>query len=231
VVLLSGDEIARGFRELGPWVSQFRFEDQTFGGELSYMDDRRIPQFFGAFPDVQTILELGCLEGGLTIRLAEHPGVRVTAVDSRPENLERARFVSRIVGTEAVRFVRADLESTPLAEFGPHDAIFCSGLLYHLSRPWELMDQFHEISPRVFLWTHYAQGANVRDKHGGFSGFFYREKGLNDPRSGMTPRSFFMRLPDIVERLRSNGYSRIDIIEERPQHQPHACVTLTASSS
>jgi hypothetical protein len=82
----------------------------------------------------------------------------------------------------------------------------------------------------VFLWTHYARGAKVRDKHGGFRGFFYREKGLRDPRSGMTARSFFMRLPDIVERLRSNGYTRIDIIEDRPQHEPHACVTLTASS-
>lgn len=228
---MSVEEIARGFEELGPWVSSFNFDGATFGGELSYMTDRRVPQFFDAFPEVQTILELGCLEGGLTIRLAERPGVRVTAVDSRAENLDRARLVCRIAGVERVTLEQADLESKPLADFGPHDAVFCSGLLYHLSQPWELLDQFRHVSPRLFLWTHYAYGKEVRDKHGGYPGFFYCEKGVKDPRSGMTPRSFFMRLPDIVERLRRNGYDRIHVIDDRPDHHPHACVTLTASAS
>jgi SAM-dependent methyltransferase len=228
---MSVEEIARGFEELGPWVSRFSFDRATFGGELSYMNDRRVPQFFDAFPEARTILELGCLEGGLTIRLAERPDVRVTAVDSRPENLERARFVCRIAGVEGVTLQAADLESKPLADFGPHDAVFCSGLLYHLSRPWELLDQFRQVSPRLFLWTHYAYGENVRNEHGGYRGFFYREKGISDPRSGMTPRSFFMQLPDVVERLRRNGYEWIHIVEDRPDHDPHACVTLTASAS
>jgi SAM-dependent methyltransferase len=222
--------IRNEFAKRGPWVSQFRIDGRVFGGDLVYENDRRVREFFEAFPDARAILEPGCLEGALSFQLAERPGTHVTAIDSREANLERARYVQTLRGAANVAFVRADLERTPLASFGSFDAIFCSGLLYHLPRPWEFLDGVRATSRSLFLWTHYAWGDEIRDERGGYRGFVYQEKGLADPRSGMSDRSFFMQLPDIVERLRANGFTRIEIVDDRPSHKPHACVTLAAEA-
>jgi SAM-dependent methyltransferase len=223
--------LKREFHKRGPWVSQFEIDGRTYGGELRYDGDPRVRQFFEAFPNALRILEPGCLEGAMSVQLAAAPRTHVTAVDSREENLERARFVQTLFGRANITFLQADLETEPLASFGQFDAIFCSGLLYHLSRPWTFIDGLRAAGSRVLLWTHYAHGDEIRDERDGYRGFIYREKGLDDPRSGMTPTSFFMSLPDIVERLRMNGFSRIDIVEDRPAHKPHACVTLTAEAT
>jgi SAM-dependent methyltransferase len=216
------------FRKHGPWVTRFNIAGRTYGGDLSYQGDVRVKQFFDAFPDARTILEPGCLEGGMSFQLAQQPDSQVVALDARSENLERARFVQRIFGIENIDFIEADLELTPLASFGQFDAIFCSGLLYHLSRPWEFLDGLRPASSRVLLWTHYAHGDKVRDETDGFKGFWYQEHGVKDPRSGLNPRSFWMTLPDIVARLEENGFGRVEIIKDDPNHDPHACVTLAA---
>jgi hypothetical protein len=224
------DRLTREFEERGPWVSQFRIDGRVYGGDLVYENDRRVRQFFEAFPDVRTVVEPGCLEGALSFQLAQRPGIHVTAIDSRRENLDRARYVQNLLGAADVTFLQADLETTPLASFGVFDAVFCSGLLYHLSKPWEFLDGVRAAGRRFFLWTHYAYGDEIRDDRNGYRGFVYREKGLADPRSGMSEHSFFMQLPDIVDRLRANGFRRIEIIDDRPDHDPHACVTLAAEA-
>lgn len=216
------------FRKHGPWVTRFTIAGRRFGGELSYDNDRRVGQFFEVFPDARTILEPGCLEGGMTFQLAQRPGSRVVGLDARRANLARARFVQEILGVENVNFLEADLEQTPLSSFGQFDAVFCSGLLYHLSRPWEFLDGLRAASPCIFLWTHYARGDKVRDEAEGFQGFWYQEHGFKDPRSGLSPRSFWMTLPDILARLEQNGFARAEIIEDDPNHDPHPCVTVAA---
>ena len=67
-----------------------------------------------------------------------------------------------------VTFLEADLERTPPSAFGRFDAIFCSGLLYHLPEPWRLIDAFAGASSRIFIWTHYTleNDADV-EVHGG----------------------------------------------------------------
>lgn len=220
-----------GFRRHGPWVSRFHIDGRAYGGHLSYDGDPRVKQFFEAFPEAQTILEPGCLEGAMSFQLAQRPGSHVTAIDARAENLDRAGFVQRVLDVPNVTFVEADLERTALGSFGEFDATFCSGLLYHLSRPWEFLDGLRVAAPRLLLWTHYAYGDNVRDETEGFRGFWYEEHGFGDPRSGVSPRSFWMTLPDIVERLRTSGFGRVEIIDDDPQHEPHACVTLAAWST
>jgi SAM-dependent methyltransferase len=220
-----------GFWKRGPWVTRFTVDGRTFGGSLSYDNDPRVAQFFDAFPQARAILEPGCLEGGMTFQLASRPDAQVVALDARSENLERARFIQQLLGVENVTFREANLEVEPLSSFGQFDAIFCSGLLYHLSEPWKFLDTLRDASSRVLLWTHYASGDKVRDEANGFRGFWYREHGLEDPRSGVKPRSFWMTLPDIVARLQQNGFESVQIIEDKPDHDPHACVTLAAWAS
>src|SRR5438309_2109007 len=83
------------------------------GGQTAFDDDPRLDQFQEAFPDARTTLELGCLEGGQTVELANRYGLRITAVEGRHANIERARWVSRVFRAKGVTFVEADLEQRP----------------------------------------------------------------------------------------------------------------------
>ncbi len=95
-------------------------------------------------PRARRILELGSLEGAHTVQLAARPGVEeVVAIEGRAANIRKAELVTRLLEVRNVRYVEANLETTDLlAQFGRFDAIFCSGLLYHLPEPWKLIEQF-----------------------------------------------------------------------------------------
>jgi hypothetical protein len=218
--------LEREFERLGPWITQFHIDGELYGGSTSYIDDQRTDQFHLAFPDARTILELGSLEGGQTFRLAARPGTQVLAVEARAENIEKARFVQQELQIPNVRFACADIERTRPGAFGTFDAIFCSGLLYHLGKPWEFLDSLREAAPGLLLWTHYAD--HVVDEVNGVPGHWYEEGDTTHPLSGLSPRSFFMTREAIVARLLGAGYSSVEVIEDDPQHEPFACVTLVA---
>lgn len=222
----SPEQIAQGFRKRGLWITRFTIQGKEYGGDFQVEADRRIPQFFETFPTVRTILELGCLEGGQTFQLAKHADVQITAVEARKFNLEKARYVQQLLEVKNVKFVQADLEKKPLSAFGQFDAVFCSGLLYHLPQPWELLDNLWSASHRVFMWTHYAADNKVTETIAGFPGHWFQESGQADPLSGMSPKSFWITLPALINRLERNGFDHIKIIEDDRYHQNGPCVTL-----
>jgi SAM-dependent methyltransferase len=219
------DPLAFEFERRGPWVTQFVIDGRAYGGHMNFDGDERIVSFAARFPNCEAVLELGSLEGGQTVELARY-AKHVTAVEGRTENIERARFVQQLYGVEDVSFVQADLETTPLASFGSFDAVFCSGLLYHLPRPWKLIDQLPGVTPRVFIWTHYTSAARVEVE--GVKGSWYVEKGLADPLSGLSPQSFWMTLPSLIARLEAVGFESVDLIKDEPRHPHGPAISLAA---
>ena len=150
-------ELTSEFAKLGPWVFQFRIDGQDYGGAISAIGDARVGQFFRFAPEAATILELGSLEGAHTFILAQRPGVkRVFALEGREFNLRKSRFVQELLHVSNAEFAQANLESSDLAAFGKFDAVFCSGLIYHLPEPWKLISQLPALAPNLFIWTHYA---------------------------------------------------------------------------
>ena len=117
----------------------------------------------------------------------------------------------------------------PPAYFGRFDAVLCSGLLYHLPRPWELLDRLPAAAPGLLLATHYAAAGAVDTSVDGIPGHWYTEQGYTDSLSGLSPRSFWMTVPAIVERLRSAGYARVDVVRDEPDINPNGPhVTIAA---
>src|SRR4051812_25825024 len=90
--------ISRGFERLGPWVTSFTIDGVEYGGEHTMDDDRRLPQFWEAFPDARRILELGSLEGGQTFELLRRPGVHGPRVEGGGGHPERAPLAPRAPG-------------------------------------------------------------------------------------------------------------------------------------
>jgi hypothetical protein len=217
------------FAKLEPWVFRFRIGDAEYGGHVSAVGDKRIQQFHEFAPEAATILELGALEGAHTFMLAEHAGVeRVLAVEGRAANIRKAVFLQQLLQIQNATFVQANLETDPIT-FGHFDAVFCSGLLYHLPEPWKLIDRVAKIAPKLFLWTMYADDASADVIVNGFRGRKQAEGGVDEPLSGLSDHSLWFTLGSLIECLTRNGYDRIDIIDNELGHSQGRAVTLGAT--
>lgn len=218
------------FNKLKPWVTKFTIDGVVYGGGFDALNDRRVAQFFQCYPDAQTIIELGSLEGGHTFALGTRPGVRsVVGIEGRKTNVEKARAVQKLLDIHNVEFVIKNLEDDDLASLGSFDAVFCVGLLYHLPRPWKLLERMARVSPNLFIWTHYAADDQADTIVEGYRGKAYREFGLADPLSGMSPESFWPTLNDLQTMLSRCGFAQIQIIEDKPGHSNGPSVIVTAA--
>lgn len=222
-------EITAEFEKLGPWVFQFEIDGEIYGGGVGAIGDIRVEQFFRYVPEVSTILELGSLEGAQTFMMAQRPGVsRVLAVEGREFNLRKARFVQQLLGIRNAEFFQANLENADLAAYGNFDAVFCSGLLYHLPEPWKLIAQLPAIAPAVFIWTHYAKEEEAGEVAAGLRGKVCPEGGPDEPLSGMSTTATWLTLESLVTLLARSGYGTVDVIKDDPTHANGPAVAIGA---
>lgn len=222
--------IAREFERRQPWVTKFSINGEAYGGAFDAMNDARLAQFHEYFPNVKAILELGSLEGGHSFGLARKADVqRIVALEGRAFNIERSKFVQKLLDETKVTFIEANLEETDLATHGEFDAVFCAGLLYHLPEPWKLIAQCARVSPGLFIWTHYAADDNTVEVND-YQGKWYQESGLRDPLSGLSKESFWPTLTSLKAMLAQNGFAKTHVIEDDPKHPHGPAVTLAATA-
>jgi len=226
------DPLKEQFANLAPWIFQFRINGADFGGGISAAGDPRVEQFFHFVPEPATILELGSLEGAHSFILAQHPGVeRVVALEGREANLRKARFVQGLLQVGNVEFAQANLEHAELASFGKFDAVFCSGLLYHLPKPWKLIEQLPAAAPHLFIWTQYAAETEAHDVGHGLRGKIHGEGGPDEPLSGLSPTATWLTLESLRGLLAASGYRKIEIIHDDTAHPNGPAVTIGASAN
>ena len=224
-----GGDLEQQFRDLGPWVTKFVIDGVAYGGGYYTTQDARLTQFHEAFPDAETVLELGSLEGGHTVVLSRLQGMkRVVAVEARQPNIARARLIQRLLNLTNVEFVQGDLETLDLSKLGRFDAVFCVGLLYHLTAPWTLIERIAKVSPGVFLWTHYVADNLANVVVNKYHGTAHPEGGISDPLSGLSTTAFRPTLDSLRKMLADYGFQKIEIIDNDPGHQNGPAVTIVA---
>lgn len=201
-----------GFWVRRPWSTRFVIGGRQYGGQVDYAadDHGRIDDFAESVPPCR-VLELGSHEGWHTIQLAQR-GYTVTAVEGRRGAARRARWIQHRHGVDAEVIV-GNLETLRLRSLGRFDAIFCSGLLYHLPAPWRLIRQFPEVTGTVFVATHYAD--HTETVATGREGFWYTEGGHGDPLSGLSARSFWLTRPALITELERCGYT-VRVLRDSP---------------
>ena len=188
-------------------------------------------------------LELGPHEGFWSILLEKMGVAENVAIESRPENLARCERVRDLHRLTRTRFVAGDIEAlangrAALDLGAPFDLVFCLGLLYHLPEPARALRWCRSQAPRLFLGTHYVEpgepgrylAANFSDADHHFEGRTfrgktYREGGLADPLSGMSPTSFWPFEADLIAMIRAAGYTRVDVLgKDLANRMPHITV-------
>ena len=80
------------------------------------------------------VLDLGCLEGGISINLAQ-AGMNVVGVDVREGHIRKCEFVSDQLNlNDKITWLIGDVNDASLWDsLGYFDVIICSGLLYHIA--------------------------------------------------------------------------------------------------
>jgi SAM-dependent methyltransferase len=226
---MTADTLRAEFSKRGPWITRFVIEGVELGGEFDPALGDRVGQFCRSFPEVRTILELGPLEGGHTFDLAQRPGVvRVLAAEARAANIARAKFVQELLAVRNVEFVELNVENADLTVFGNFDAVFCSGVLYHLPEPWKLVAEIRRVTSKLFIWTHYVPEEDADVVVGELHGQEHLEGGPDEPLSGMSPKSLWLTLPSIIKMLESAGFDSVRVLASTPEK---GIVSLAAWSS
>ncbi|HEU4521740.1 MAG TPA: class I SAM-dependent methyltransferase [Thermoanaerobaculia bacterium] len=139
--------------------------DSTLGREHPLIGDdprtllikRLIRRFIVPKPDIR-ILDLGSLEGGLSLEMARE-GWQVTGVEGRESNFRKAELIRRYYGLENLRFEMRDVKDLSRSHDGQFDAVLCCGLLYHLDDPFGFLSRLRELTADdglLFVDTHVA---------------------------------------------------------------------------
>jgi tRNA (mo5U34)-methyltransferase len=145
-------EIRQGIEELGPWFYRFEFGDgiettpaippavvDIFETRLRMLTTAVDAHFGSRLRDIEC-LDIGCHEGFYSLAMARR--VRnVVAIDARPENLSRARFVAEAMGARNILYRQCRVET--LADHLPRmfDLTLFLGLLYHVEDPMRCLRQ------------------------------------------------------------------------------------------
>lgn len=101
------------------------------------------------------ILELGPLEGAHSYQLAKLGAESVLAIEANAEAFLKCLVVKEILQTSRCRFLLGDCLKFLQESNDRFDLIFCSGILYHMESPFELIKAISARTDRVLLWTHY----------------------------------------------------------------------------
>ena len=99
-------------------------------------------------------IDLGAHGGHNTFDLYECGCREVLGVEARDSYLAMANDAKRQLGYDAVRFMQADVRQIDQRDLGKFDLCLCSGLLYHLQNPFNVLKRIRNVCRYLALETH-----------------------------------------------------------------------------
>ena len=116
---------------------------------LSFVSARRVLEtvFPGDKRGVR-LVDLGCLEGGYAVEFARL-GFQVLGLEVREANFAACRYVKENTSLPNLEFVKDDAWN--VARHGTFDAVFCSGLLYHIDQPKRFLELLSQVTRKLLI--------------------------------------------------------------------------------
>jgi 2-polyprenyl-3-methyl-5-hydroxy-6-metoxy-1,4-benzoquinol methylase len=104
------------------------------------------------------LIDLGCLEGGLSFEMARED-MEVVGVEGWEPNYLKCQRIADYFNLPNLRFYHLDVKNLTGNTYGLFDVVLCCGLLYHLDDPvrfLKTLDAITHDTSIVFLDTHIA---------------------------------------------------------------------------
>ena len=206
-------------------------DERTLDQESTFLQARRYLDL--VFPNTTSrgrlrIADLGCLEGGFSLEIAKL-GFEVWGFEVREANYHLCLDMQRRNPHSHLKFIKDDVRN--LEAYGRFDAIFCSGILYHLDHPGSFLELLGRVCSRLLmLQTHFAFGDEFAgpsksrfnlsdlDIHEGMQGRWFTEFAPDTPESvqevhiwsgWQNHQSFWIRREDLLQKLLSVGFDSV----------------------
>ena len=182
------------------------------------------------FPQISEelrIADLGALEGGYSVGFARM-GFYTVGIEIRQINYDACMFVKENVDLPNLHFYKDNVWNTH--KYGKFDAIWCSGLLYHLDKPREFLKYIATLTRKIlFLQTHFAPDIEESEvntmynlsplvKNEEVGGRWQREHGDDDDLSVIEKRlwssygnakAFWLQKAYLLDILKSVGFDMV----------------------
>jgi SAM-dependent methyltransferase len=200
----------------------------------------------GEFRDAR-VLELGPLEGGHTYFLHENGAREIVAIEANRRAFLKCLCVKEIFDLQRARFLLGDFVAYLDTCATKFDVAFASGVLYHMAEPMRLLELLARCTDKLFIWTHYYDDAVIRDNEAlnhRFSACYsdlYRDfvyeyaiygyaKALDWSGFCGGPREYchWLSRRTIIDFLRTQGFSQIDIGFDEPNHPNGPALAICA---
>lgn len=142
----------------GIWISKFPGELATYeAGSAPLFEDMRIPAalpYLGSLVG-KRVLDLGPLEGGQAYVAEKLGALHVTAVETNALLYLKCLVAKEVLGMKNVQFLCGDAVEYLKKTEEHFDVCICSGILYHMVDPIELIDLIAKKINKILIWTHY----------------------------------------------------------------------------
>ena len=215
-------EIKKKIDEFPRWHYQFDLKGQLtpiFDKTIIQRHARRkkyffdpLVQFFGGSLKGKRVLDLGCNAGFWSLHAAQSGCDFVVGVDGRESHVRQAEFVFEVNGIDKsrYRFMQKDIFDLKPEELGTFDIVFCLGLMYHISKPVELMECISAVNKDILLID------TTLSPLGGAS-FQVAHEDLDEPRNAIDYELVLIPTRKaVVEMTRQFGYSTL-VLKPSPQ--------------
>jgi hypothetical protein len=217
-------------------------------GNAGLFDDIRIKYFndkLNTFKN-KNVLELGPLEGGHTYMMSKLGASSIDSVESNTHAFLKClitqnalKYTANFILADCIRFLKENKKK--------YDFILCSGILYHMLDPLNLLSLISKATDRVGFWTHYYDFKimNSRDdlkkkfnhipltkNFNGFEVFLFEQnyfEALNWEGfcGGSNLQSYWLSRESLIRSIESLGF-KIDIDNDDTLHPNGPCLTFFA---
>lgn len=118
----------------------------------AYFFDTAVSLFGGSL-EGKRVLDLGCNAGWWSLKAMEAGADYVLGIDGREMHVEQSRFVFEALGIEDVRydFELANVLDMDFSVHGRFDVVLLLGLLYHISKPVDLMERIAPVNEDMLI--------------------------------------------------------------------------------
>ncbi len=211
------EEIQKRIASFPRWHYRFDLrghETPIFNSKVDIRHHQRASYFFDPMVDLfggtlhgKRVLDLGCNAGWWSLRAVESGADYVLGIEGRRMHVDQANLVfeAKDVSRKRYDFVEANLFDLDLRSFGQFDVVLCLGLLYHISKPMELMEQVSAVNTDlIIIDTVVSKGKD--------SYFEVRHEGLEEPRHAVDYELVMIPSVRAVHDLgRQFGYSAVTL--------------------
>lgn len=234
----------------GEWTSRFPAGTEVRAGTTPLFEDPRISWAMSVIgsPKDKTVLELGFLEGGHTYMLSQMGARQIDAIDANTHAYLKALIAKEILGMQNAKFYCGDFTKYLAKRENKYDILLCSGVLYHMTNPVQLLADMAACSDNLFIWTHYYDAEYIvpskdNAKHfslkkhtcsaDGFSAETYHRNykdslGWRGFCGGPEEYSCWMERKDIVACLEHFGFTHFEYSFEEQVHESGPAFAMVA---